>query len=209
MRAIAIASLVLAACLQQHATGSDVGDLACASCHMDLYNAQPDHVGGQKPTTCGDCHNTGSWGAAHPEAKFPIKSGAHTGIACSDCHDSSMGSPTAGANTNCIRCHTQTQSDPSHAGVGGYTFDSSKPHFCLTCHPDGKAASHPESPFPIKSGNHVGIACNSCHQASLGSSYQTNFDCYANGACHSVNHNGTSSSPRACFQCHPSGSAGN
>jgi hypothetical protein len=92
--------------------------------------------------------------------------------------------------------------------VSGYAYDSSMPHFCLTCHPDGKASGHPESPFPIKSGNHVGIACDQCHKASLGSSYASNFDCYGGGACHSVNHNGTSSSPGACFQCHPTGTAG-
>jgi hypothetical protein len=204
MRPIYLVLLIAASCMQQHAGGADVSNLDCASCHMDLYNAQPDHPG-QKPTTCADCHNTASWGAAHPEAAFPIASGAHANIACADCHDSTLGGPAKGANTNCLTCHAQGVCDPEHVGVGGYGYDTSKPHFCLTCHPDGKAASHPESPFPIKRGNHAGIACNQCHKSTLGSSYKTNFDCWS---CHTDQHRNPSHDPQACFGCHPSGSAG-
>jgi hypothetical protein len=205
MRSLAITALLLTACMQQH-NGADVANLECASCHMDLYNAQPDHPG-QKPTTCADCHNTASWGAAHPEAAFPIATGAHAGITCNDCHEAALGSPAKGANTDCLRCHPQSQADPQHVGTPGYAYDSNTKNFCLTCHPDGKASGHPEAKFPITRGNHAGIACNDCHKSSLGTSYASNYDCWS---CHTGQHRNSTHDPQLCASsgCHPSGSAG-
>jgi Cytochrome c7 and related cytochrome c len=198
-----------AGCLQQHDAGVDVGNLACASCHMADYNAAAGHPG-VKPTTCADCHGTKDWNAGHPEAAFPIAKGGHQGIACGDCHDATIqASPSKGANTNCVRCHTQGQCDPVHPGVGGYAYDATAPHFCLTCHPDGTAAGHPESPFPIKSGNHRGVACATCHNPARGGVPSQNIDCYGGGACHRTSHHYTPSDPPACFRCHPNGAAGN
>lgn len=204
MRSIALVFLIAAACMQQHGGGAAEGNLACASCHMDLYNAQPDHPG-QKSTDCAQCHNTASWQAAHPETAFPIKTGAHTGIACAKCHDASLGSPSKGANTDCVQCHPQSQADPEHDPSSGYAWDGAKKNFCLTCHPDGKASGHPESPFAIKTGAHAGIACADCHKTSLGSSYKSNFDCWT---CHTDQHQNPTHDPKLCFQCHPSGRAG-
>jgi formate-dependent nitrite reductase cytochrome c552 subunit len=207
---ILVLALALAACFQpQHATGADVSALECATCHIDLYNANPTHPG-QKPTTCADCHNTTNWNAAgHPEAAFPIASGPHTNIACATCHDASLGSPVKGANTNCIQCHKQPDMDPKHVGVGGYAYSNTKKNFCLTCHPTGSGASHPENPFPIKNSNHSGIACATCHNPARGSVASQNIDCYGSGACHSDSHNYTPATPARCFSCHPSGFAGN
>ena len=98
-----VLALALGACFQpQHATGSEVASLECATCHIDLYNASPSHAG--RPTTCGDCHTTADWGASsHPENAFPIAAGAHGGIACATCHVASRGSPIKGANTDWIK----------------------------------------------------------------------------------------------------------
>lgn len=202
-------ALVLGACFQQqHASGTDVSGLECATCHIDLYNASPTHAG--RPTTCADCHNTTDWGASgHPENAFPIASGAHKGIDCATCHVASRGSPSKGANTDCVQCHPQSKADPDHSGVSGYQYDGNTKNFCLTCHPDGTAKSHPESPFPIKSGNHVGIACATCHNPARGSVPSQNIDCYGGGACHSGTHHYTPATPSRCASsgCHPSGFA--
>lgn len=119
----------------------------CVQCHAAAYeNVQTPVHKGVYPQTCGDCHGRASWTAAggHPEANFPIKTGAHASpaIQCSDCHISSLGAATGGQNTDCIHCHvgahTITTVDATHAGIAGYTkANPATPHSCLGCHPKG------------------------------------------------------------------------
>ncbi len=147
MRRLSLVLLVLVApaCYDGHARRPVRSDEACAVCHLDDYNAatNPVHVGSM-PTTCGDCHLTTAWrpAGAHPEAAFPIKTGPHEPFDCADCHDASLGSNIDGANTNCVGCHTGThnrsQVDGQHQDVGGYVWSDTNPHFCLSCHPDGR-----------------------------------------------------------------------
>lgn len=207
---ILLSMLGLVGCFQpQHATGSEVSNLECVTCHLDDYNGNPTHPG-QKPTTCADCHTTANWDSAggHPESAFAIKSGAHQNIECQTCHVASLGSPVKGANTDCIQCHARGDVDPHHTGVSGYAYSTTQRNFCLTCHPDGTARSHPESPFAIQSGNHRGIACATCHNPARGSVPSQNIDCYGGGACHGGSHYYTPATPARCFSCHPSGIAG-
>jgi hypothetical protein len=116
----------------------------CTSCHPQ---AVMDPFHGGVPTYAWDannahfcltCHPNGT-APHHPESQFPIASGAHAGIACGDCHDKTLGVSTGGMNTNCIRCHTANRTNGDHSGVRNYTFDATMPHFCLTCHPRGRA----------------------------------------------------------------------
>jgi hypothetical protein len=109
--------------------------------------------------------------------------------------------------------------DATHTGVTDYQFDKAMPHFCLTCHPDGKAASHPESKFPIASGAHQGIPCNHCHDSTLGSDLGgANVSCTG---CHSHSmatmasaHSSvgrymwSDTDKRFCLTCHPTGRGG-
>lgn len=139
---------LVCACAREHATEAvEVRGTDCVTCHLAQYqSANPPHVG-NFPQTCADCHSTSSWipalGGAHPEASFPIASGAHQGITCQDCHDSSKGTSVGGANTDCIGCHTgehsQTRMANAHGGVSRYMWDATMPHFCLSCHPSGRA----------------------------------------------------------------------
>ncbi len=126
---------------------SDVRGQPCINCHSSAYatakSPQP-HTGFS--TSCNDCHSTTSWipAAGHPEQKFPITTGPHAnaGIACTDCHISALGSPSGGANCDCVHCHlgahTAPGIDDKHTDVGSYPGSaSSPPNFCLKCHPSG------------------------------------------------------------------------
>lgn len=223
---IAAASLVLASCRSHPSAAVEVLQEDCASCHMSDYLAanDPVHVD-RMPDTCADCHTINAWrpavGYGHPEAFFPIARGDHQGIKCLECHEPERGPDAAGANTDCIGCHTgdheQAEMDEAHGGVAEYAFDSQTPNFCLSCHPDGQAADHPDSEFPL-SGAHGGIACGDCHNASLGPSTDgQNADCIG---CHTGEHSmsrmnevhqeedGYSWQPDVhdfCRECHPRG----
>lgn len=116
----------------------------CYTCHQSDYETviEPPHVG-EKPTTCNDCHRTDAWvpaldGGDHPEAEFPIRSEAHSGIACVDCHLPELGSNVGGANVSCIECHTRGPMDDKHHEVSGYGWDATRPQFCRDCHARGQ-----------------------------------------------------------------------
>lgn len=159
LTALFVASSALVAtvsCTQQvnvHET-KEAKSQGCINCHVAAYlNVQtPVHVN-VNPVTCQDCHSTVAWVPAtgaggHPDAKFPISSGAHhsPAIGCADCHIASQGSSTGGMNTNCIACHIGAHntpfidSDPAHASNASYMMKQAtgNPHFCLDCHPAGK-----------------------------------------------------------------------
>ncbi|HTM19382.1 MAG TPA: hypothetical protein VL172_02705 [Kofleriaceae bacterium] len=218
--------LALAAACTAHGSAVEIRADDCVLCHRADYDgAAPPHPG-HFPTTCADCHLTDGWvpalGGNHPETQFPIGSGAHAGIGCRDCHDLTAGPSTGGANTNCIGCHEHRRDvvDPIHEGIDGYGWDPSAPHFCLTCHPDGQAANHPEAAFPISSGPHSGLACTDCHDRDRGPDRDgANTDCIG---CHLGvhtqgrmadahnevgNYSWQPDQPNFCLRCHPRGFA--
>lgn len=147
-RAVLLLAL-LVACTQQHDPGVvEVGLNDCYACHRSDYEAvvEPPHVG-EKPTTCGDCHATAYWvpaldGGNHPETAFPIRGGAHSGIACTDCHLPELGTNAGGQNVSCIDCHTGHHSmalmNEKHHEVDDYSWDEANPTFCRQCHPRGQ-----------------------------------------------------------------------
>lgn len=186
----------------------------------------------ETPNFCLSCHPDGNApGSSHPEDRFPIGEGHHSGIVCSACHDATRGSSGGGANTDCTHCHLgahpRSQTDPMHAGVSGYPAGDAPPNFCLTCHPRGQADArpHPESVFPIASGHHEEFACNDCHDQGISPiNSRENTDCIG---CHTGEHadeqnnddhqegsTGTrfrallaTGSPHFCLECHPHGQA--
>jgi hypothetical protein len=227
MARLGIGFLLVAACTSPSGTAlQDVRTSDCVTCHLAAFNgtSNPVHPGFM-PMTCGDCHTTHAWMPAlaggHPESKFPVADGVHN-LGCTSCHNVALGSSTGGQNTDCIGCHdgnhVQGKTDPLHTDVRAYVFNAATPHFCLTCHPDGRAASHPESLFPIAVGAHVAIACNDCHDSSLGSDVGgQNANCTG---CHTGTHSRANTDPhhrearnyvwsdtdkQFCRKCHPTG----
>jgi hypothetical protein len=130
-------------CGQCHINGNyglTAANTDCYGCHVADWNSTatlggsvPNHIASGFPTTCATCHTTTSWlGATFNHTYFPIP---HHGSVCSDCHLVS----TNYATFSCINCHThpyhsQSQTDPEHRGVSGYSYGATT---CYNCHKNG------------------------------------------------------------------------
>jgi hypothetical protein len=124
---------------------------SCVGCHTGehararvdgQHRGIPDYAfDAANPRFCLSCHPKGLAEGKHPEDRFPIRSGPHQ-FACLDCHDPARGTYAAGANTDCVGCHTgehtRARVDAEHREVRDYAFDPARPSFCLRCHPDGR-----------------------------------------------------------------------
>lgn len=226
-----LALAVLAACSAPPHDGTRVEVRAedCVVCHRQdfLSVVDPQHAG-RFPETCADCHETTAWvpafGGLHPEDRFAVRTGAHAGIGCRDCHDRTRGTFVGGANTVCALCHTgahaQSVADAQHQGLPDYAYDPATPSFCLSCHPDGTAFHHDQR-FPISSGPHQPFVCLDCHRPELGPwTGGQNTDCVG---CHTGRHARAivdgqhrevrsyvfdTGNPHFCLQCHPNGLRG-
>ena len=109
----------------------------CAFCHQPEYNAttSPNHMASGFPISCQDCHTTNMWEGATFNHTFPINSGKHNNLSCTECHKT----PNNYAAFSCTHCHDHSKSemDDKHLGeVGGYVWSSPA---CFNCHKDGKA----------------------------------------------------------------------
>ncbi len=109
----------------------------CAGCHLDDYNAtrDPNHLSAGFPTSCESCHRftDTSWNQGVFNHLFPIRSGAHVGRACTDCHTTPNNYQLFSCTTN---CHSRAETDPDHDEVSGYRYDSLA---CYACHPQGRS----------------------------------------------------------------------
>jgi hypothetical protein len=108
----------------------------CATCHIQDYNktTSPNHKVSGFPTKCEICHNETTWkGATFDHRAFPINSGKHKGLSCTDCHPK-LSQPKV---FTCLSCHehSKTKMDKKHKKISGYRYLSSA---CYSCHPKGK-----------------------------------------------------------------------
>jgi hypothetical protein len=104
----------------------------CFSCHMDDYNGATDHLAGNFPTECQQCHNTTAWMPANFN---------HAGISmgCDTCHlDDYLGTDdpdhqAAGFPTSCEQCHNTNRWDGANFD---HSFPIAGPHDrdCIDCH---------------------------------------------------------------------------
>ncbi len=166
------------ACIQCHSTGYAGTPTACYSCHTgDFAGASdPNHVTNNLDHDCTKCHSTSAWSPStfnHSTTVFPL-TGAHTAVACGQCHTTGYagGTPTA-----CYSCHTgdfSRVSDPNHVTNN---FD----HDCTKCHTTAAWSpatfNHSTTSFPL-TGAHTAVACIQCHQS------------------------GYTGTPAACYSCH-------
>ncbi len=108
---------------------------ACDSCHREEYDrtTNPNHALAGFPLDCTRCHTTVRWPGATFTHRFPITSGAHRGIGCTECHTN----PQSYATFSCIDCHEhrQTSMNDKHSNVQGYSWVSAE---CYRCHPNGR-----------------------------------------------------------------------
>lgn len=107
----------------------------CAACHLGDYQAttNPNHVSSGFGTNCATCHSTNTWLGAAFNHTFPIDSGPHIVLNCSDCHLT----PSSPVEFSCVHCHEHSQLEmgDTHSEVSGYLWSSPS---CLQCHPDGR-----------------------------------------------------------------------
>lgn len=121
---------------------------ACVSCHLDDYQRSTFPGHSTFSQSCEQCHGRVAWkpalNGAHPENKFPIKTGAHSraSITCTSCHNPMLGTSAGGKNTDCVGCHTgehtRAKMDEKHKEERDYPLGPAAPNFCLKCHPNGK-----------------------------------------------------------------------
>ncbi len=124
-----------AACSDCHKNGVYQGtSQECASCHLTDYNSttDPNHGASGFPLDCEQCHGTSAsgWSSANFDHPFPIQSGRHSGLACSECHQTSDFRVFS-----CLGCHEQAGTNSRHSGVTGYSYNSQA---CYACHPQGQ-----------------------------------------------------------------------
>jgi hypothetical protein len=159
---------------------------------------------------------------AHNEA-FITATGAHTQIACQDCHDLATALPSKlGANTNCLQCHPNdakqidNHKDVTSATGTPYAYLAGIPNFCLQCHPAGLADIHPDNKFALVE-NHA-VPCEQCHDRAAGKdSKGANVTCVESRCHHTIQDTdgsehhtdaayttarGNGSSRNFCHQCH-------
>jgi hypothetical protein len=184
----------------------------CAGCHLADYqkSTNPNHTAAGFPTTCDQCHQASSstWASSFNHNQFYPLLGRHLQQTCSACHKNNVyrGTPTA-----CVACHQTNYNqttNPNHMAAGF-------PTTCESCHKASDTAwtqgvfNHTQ--FPITSGRHSGIACQTCHTTA---NVFTVFSCTT--GCHARtntdgHHNGVSGyryDSAACYACHPQGRGG-
>ena len=177
----------------------------CVSCHLKDFNAttNPNHPKAGFPQTCSQCHNTNTWtGAVFDHTAFAgfALTGAHTSLACTQCH---VGGKFQGTPTNCVGCHLNdfnNTKDPAHAASGF-------PQTCAQCHTTlswaGARFDHSSTGFPL-TGAHGGLNCTQCH---VGGKYAgtpaTCIGCHTNdfNTAKNPDHLGLGF-PQTCTQCH-------
>ena len=112
----------------------------CASCHLDDYNSteDPNHRAAGFPLDCVQCHGVSisGWSGANFDHRFPITSGRHAGVSCSECHQTSDFRVFT-----CLGCHEQASTNSNHSGVTGYSYNSQA---CYACHPNGNGSPKPK-----------------------------------------------------------------
>ncbi len=119
-------------CNRCHSSGYNISS-ACVNCHLEDYNntTDPDHGKAGFHTDCEVCHlrEAHTWSQVIFDHQFPIFSGVHQSISCSECHRT--------ANYfefSCIDCHVhgKNEMDNKHINIGGYSYNSLA---CYSCHP--------------------------------------------------------------------------
>lgn len=196
------------ACDSCHFSPDSFAPFSCIGCHEQAVEDAA-HLGivpGYEygASTCYACHPRGEADGFDHEAYFPIAQGTtHQNLRCWACHKN----PADRSILDCTSCHTAEKTDPRHAGVAGYEWDSQA---CFSCHPraDVPVPADHDQRFPIGPGTkHAGIGCAECHTDPT---THQKFDCTA---CHTHERTGTDANhagvpgyayeSTACYGCHP------
>lgn len=171
----------------------------CVTCHEDVHQMS---VGND----CMRCHDSQSWlvfeiPELHEQNGFPLQ-GAHTALACVDCHDNSNNLVWERLGQECMDCHQRDflqTTNPNHVEAG---FSMN----CVACHePFSQAWSGDNFHyfFPLTQG-HDGLDCRDCHQSDAYDQLSPNcVSCHLEDYQNTQNPNHLASGiPRDCALCH-------
>ena len=195
-------------CIDCHTNNNyNLTSTACIDCHLKDFQGttNPNHVAGNFPSTCGQCHSTMAWAPAtfdHNTVNFPL-TGAHAvpPRACTDCHVNN--NYNLSTNT-CVSCHLkdfQGATNPNHVADG---FAQT----CDTCHNTAAwqpaTFDHSKSGFPL-TGSHA-VPPRQCTDCHVNNNYNiTNTACVS---CHQTDFNNATTPiphagfPTTCQNCH-------
>ena len=167
----------------------------------------PNHVAGNFPHDCLQCHTTTAWRPAtfdHNTTRFPM-TGVHTSAQCQSCH---VNGNYQLAYNDCYQCHQAQYQQATNLNHVTLLFS----HDCTPCHTTStwlpSTFNHDQQYFRIYSGKHSGkwTSCTACHP-TLGN--YPDFTCLS---CHKHNQLDTDSkhlnvrgyvySSPACYSCH-------
>jgi hypothetical protein len=191
---------------------------ACLDCHKDEHDGQ--FADPPYKNRCEACHAVQDYHrstytiAMHQKSKFPL-TGAHTAVACDECHKPAITHrtdkilPFRFTDQTCTACHQ----DPHHGEFNDRMVrkrPNGTPFGCEACHSttswiDVNGFDHAKTKFPL-TGVHRTVACGQCHKALPGQ-HQIQFkgtplDCEP---CHKEPHGGqfkTRTGNTPCGECH-------
>jgi hypothetical protein len=176
-------------CARCHAGGHFVGTpTQCASCHLDRH-------GGRFGSDCKRCHNESGFRPVpnfdHRQTGFALV-GAHTTVACAQCHGADRSRLRNLTNIGCVTCHT-----PRHGSQFGTD--------CTKCHQptrfsDVPPFDHAKTGFPLDR-RHAAVRCTSCHDVQRAPHLDGNCR-----TCHGDPHHGRTLFD--CGECHQADSFG-
>lgn len=177
----------------------------CYGCHSADFSGatDPPHDQATFGNDCSICHSTTAWSPAtfdHGTVTGYALTGAHTSLACVDCHINGVYTDTP---NQCIGCHStdfENATDPPHDPASFGTD-------CAVCHTT--TAWSPATfdhgtvtGWPL-TGAHISVACNLCHVSGY---TNTPTDCYS---CHKSDYDATTNPnhasagfPTSCQDCH-------
>ena len=204
-------------CRTCHTNPTNYQEFSCLNCHEHAQSkADPDHNGingyAYNSPDCYFCHPTGKADdfKDHDAQFFPIYSGVHNAewTTCNECHVN----PTNRKDFDCLSCHLQQDTDPTHTGMLGYNYNSPD---CYLCHPTGEKGifvDHDPQFFPIYSGTHNNQwdDCTQCHTTPNDRSQFSCLSCHLQPDTDPVHTGmtGYSYNSADCYLCHPTGTKG-
>ena len=150
----------------------------CMDCHKDAHDNQ--FAGAPYKNRCEDCHTVMDWHrstytvAKHRNSKFPL-TGAHSAVACGDCHKLGAAGrtdkilPFKFEDQTCTGCHKDPHKGEFNDRMAKKRANGT-PLGCEACHSvkswaDINGFDHSKTKFPLL-GAHRTVSCGQCHKAT-------------------------------------------
>ena len=150
----------------------------CMDCHKDAHDNQ--FAGAPYKNRCEDCHTVMDWHrstytvAKHRSSKFPL-TGAHSAVACADCHKLGAAGrtdkilPFKFEDQTCTGCHKDPHKGEFNDRMAKKRANGT-PLGCEACHSvkswaDINGFDHSKTKFPLL-GAHRTVSCGQCHKAT-------------------------------------------